>query len=439
MFGTINGLLPLFTLKPLAMDGMDRKIEKKYRLFSKRNIWIFAGSIIVLFVFYNLVFGDKSSKLNVETEKISIAPITKDVFQDYIAVIGTVEPIQTIYLDAIEGGRVEEIMRDEGSKLRKGDVILRLSNVNLVLDISNNEAQVARAINELRTARLLMVQQQMNSESQIIESERLLKSQARAYNNNKALYKEQHISKEEFELSKESYQATVQKLDLLKEIQHQDSIFRSIQIKSLETSVNSLSNNLEIIKQRMENLKVKAPVNGELASLNPEIGEVVTYGTRIGTINILDSYKLRVEIDEHYIARVNRGLVGECDFAGVPYPGKVTKIYPEVQGGRFYVDMIFTEKVPTAIRIGQTSRIKLELGESKQAILIPRGGFYQSTGGQWVYVIDQSGQFAYKRDISIGRQNPRYYEVLNGLEPGEQVIISSYDTFGDVDKLILKN
>jgi HlyD family secretion protein len=186
-------------------------------------------------------------------------------------------------------------------------------------------------------------------------------------------------------------------------------------------------------------LNLKAPVDGELATLNPEIGEIVTYGTRIGTVNILDSYKLRVEIDEHYIARVNRGLTGDCDFAGSPYPGVIKKIYPEVQSGRFYVDMVFTAEIPAAIRIGQTSRIKLELGESKQAILIPRGGFYQSTGGQWVFVIDETGEFAYRRDISIGRQNPRYYEVLAGLEPGEQVIISSYDNFGDVDKLILKN
>jgi len=421
------------------MDGMDRKIEQKFKLFSRRNIWIFLGAVFTFLVFYSLVFGDKSSKLNVETDKISISEIKKDVFQDYIAVIGTVEPIQTIYLDAIEGGRVEEILLEEGSMLKKGDIILRLTNTNLILEISNNEAQVARAINELRTARLLMVQQQMNSESQIIESERLLKLQERAYNNNKILYKQQHISSEEYEQSKEQYEATVQKLALLKEIRYQDSIFRSIQVESLEASVNSLTKNLEIIKGRLESLNLKAPVDGELATLNPEIGEIVTYGTRIGTVNILDSYKLRVEIDEHYIARVSRGLTGECDFAGSPYPGVITKIYPEVQTGRFYVDMEFTGDIPGAIRIGQTSRIKLELGESKEAILIPRGGFYQSTGGQWVFVIDVTGEFAYRRDISIGRQNPRYYEVLAGLEPGEQVIISSYDNFGDVDKLILKN
>jgi len=421
------------------MDGMDRKLEKKNKFFSKRTLWISILSIIILMVAYNLIFGDKSSKLNVEIEKISIAEIKKDVFQDYIAVIGTTEPFQTVYLDAAEGGRVEEIIRDEGSTLEKGDEIILLSNDNLILEISNTEAQVARAVNELRTARLLMVQQQLNSESQLIETDRLYRQQSRAYENNKTLYKEKHISYEEFEQSKEQYNASSQKLELLKKIMIQDSIFRNIQVNSLETSVNSLIKNLEIIRGRLDNLLVKAPIDGELATLNPEIGEVIGYGTRIGTMNILDSYKLRVEIDEHYIARVSTGLVGDCDFASTAYPGRVVKIYPEVTSGRFYVDMIFTENTPAQIKIGQTSRIKLELGESKQAILVPRGGFYQSTGGQWVYIIDESGEFAYKKDISIGRQNPRFYEVLSGLQVGDQVIVSSYDNFGDVDKLILKN
>ncbi len=421
------------------MDGMDRKIEKKFKFFSKKTLWISITSIIVLLVAYNLVFGDKSSKLNVEIEKISISEIKRDVFQDYIAVIGTVEPIQTIYLDAIENGRVEEIIREEGSMVKEGDPIIRLSNDNLILEISNTEAAVTRAVNELRNARLLMIQQQLNSESKIIETELLLKMQERAYKNNKLLYEQNHISYEEFEQSKEQYEASQRTIKLLKEIQYQDSIFRAVQVESLESSVSSLTKNLEIIKGRLDNLNIRAPVDGELATLNPEIGEVVNYGTRIGTINILDSYKLRVEIDEHYIARVSKGLTGDCDFASTPYPAVIKKIYPEVQNGRFYADMIFTKDTPPQIKIGQTSRIKLELGESKEAILIPRGGFYQSTGGQWVYVIDPSGVFAYKRDISIGRQNPRYYEVLGGLDVGEQVIVSSYDNFGDVDKLILKD
>ena len=421
------------------MDGMDRKIEKKFKFFSRKTLWISLGSIAILFVAFKLIFGDKSSKLNVETEKISIAEITRDIFQDYIAVIGTVEPIRTIYIDAIESGRVEEIILEEGSKLKKGDVILRMSNNNLILEISNVEAQIVQAVNQQRTAQLTMVQQQLSSETQLIETIRLLAQHERAYKNNIKLFEEQLISREEFDQSKEMYDATSRRLTLLKEIQYQDSIFRKVQIESMEASVVSLNRNLQIIKSRLDNLNIRASVDGELATLNPETGEVVTYGTRIGTINILDSYKLRVEIDEHYIARVNRGLTGECDFASVSYPGKIIKIYPEVQNGRFYVDMEFTSGIPPQIKIGQTSRIKLELGESNEAILIPRGGFYQSTGGQWVYIISEDGSYAYKRDISIGRQNPRFYEVLGGLEVGEKVIVSGYDNFGDVDKLILKD
>jgi HlyD family secretion protein len=421
------------------MDGMDRKIEKKFKFFSKKTLWISLGAIAILFVVFKLIFGDKSSKLNVETDKITIAEIIKDVFQDYIAVIGTVEPIQTIYIDAIESGRVEDILLEEGSMLKKGDIILRLSNNNLILEISNVEAQIVQAVNQQRTAQLTMVQQQLNSETQLIETVRQLAQHERAYKNNLQLYEGQHISREEFDQSKEMYEATKKRMDLLKEIGYQDSIFRKVQIESMEASVISLNKNLEIIKSRLDGLNIRAHVDGELATLNPEIGEVVTFGSRIGTINILDSYKLRVEIDEHYIARVNRGLTGECDFASTPYPGKIIKIYPEVQGGRFYVDMEFTAGIPPQIKIGQTSRIKLELGESKEALLIPRGGFYQSTGGQWVYVVNEDEGYAYKRDISIGRQNPRFYEVLGGLEVGEKVIVSGYDNFGDVDKLMLKD
>jgi len=255
------------------MDGMDRKIEKKFKFFSKKTLWISIVSIIVLLVAYNLVFGDKSSKLNVDTEKISIAEITRDVFQDYIAVIGTVEPIQTIYIDAVERGRVEEILKEEGSMLKKGDVIIKLSNNNLILEISNVEAQIARAVNDQRNARLTMVQQQLSSESQIIETERLLAQHERAYRNNEMLYEQNLVSYEEYAQSKEMYDASRKRLKLLKEIQQQDSIFRMVQIESMDVSVSSLTKNLEIIKGRLDNLNIRASVNGELATLNPEIGE----------------------------------------------------------------------------------------------------------------------------------------------------------------------
>lgn len=419
------------------MSGMDKKIEQKG--IPRKVIWYMVFGALLLAVLGVIIFGDKSSKYNVDVSRITIEEVKQDVFQDYITVQGTVEPITTIYLDAVEGGRVEEILIEEGNMVKKGDVIIRLSNDNLLLEITNSEAQVVRAINELRTARLQMDQTRLRYKEQIINLEITVTQNRRMYENNKLLREQKHISREEFDQSKEAFESSDELLDLLIENYRNDSIYRSIQISSLEKSVESMEQSMEIIQRRMENLNIKATVDGELAILNPEIGQVITYGTRVGTINILDSYKLRVDIDEHYIARITRGLNGECDFASNPYTGVITKIYPEVQGGRFAVDMVFTDKVPEQIRIGQTSRIRLQLGESKEGILLTKGGFYQTTGGQWVFVLDPTEEFAVKRDISIGRQNPRYYEVLGGLEPGEKVIVSSYQNYADHDKLILKH
>jgi len=420
------------------MDGMDRIIEKRKGL-SRKTIWILVSVVVFLVLIGTIIFGDKSSKYNLDASRVTIEEVQRDVFQDYITVNGNVEPSTTIYLDAVEGGRVEEILHEEGSELKKGDVILRLSNNTLLLEITNSEAQVFRTVNELRTARLQMDLQKLNYQQQIIELRKKVAQEQRLYENNLILIGEKHISQEEFEQSKESYFSSKQMLALLKENYRNDSIYRTIQISSLETSVNSMETSMKIIRQRLENLNVKAPVEGELATLNPEIGEVITYGTRIGTMNILDSYKLRALIDEHYIARVQTGLIGDCDFAGKVYQARISKVYPEVQNGQFAVDMVFTGEVPEHIRIGQTSRTRLQLGESKVGVILPKGGFYQTTGGQWVFVLDPSGEYAVKRDIVIGRQNPKYYEVLEGLEPGEKVIISRYDNFSEHDKLILKN
>jgi HlyD family secretion protein len=418
--------------------GMDRKLEKK-GFINRKTIWYFVFGALMLTVLGIIIFGDKSSKYNVDVSRITIEEVKEDVFQDYITVQGTVEPITTIYLDAVEGGSVQEILIEEGNMVKKGDVIIRLNNDNLLLEITNAEAQIVRSINELRTARLQMDQVKLNYKQQIIELQMTVAQAKRLYNNNIVLREQGHISREEFDQSKESYESSDELLALVLENYKNDSTYRSIQISSLEASVRSMETSMEIIRRRMDNLNIKATADGELASLNPEIGEVVTYGTRVGTINILDSYKLRVDIDEHYIARIQRGLYGECDFASTPYTGVITKIYPEVAGGRFAVDMVFTEEVPEQIRIGQTSRIRLQLGESKEGILLTKGGFYQTTGGQWVFVLDETEEFAVKRDISIGRQNPRYYEVLGGLEPGEKVIVSSYQNYADHDKLILKH
>ena len=392
-----------------------------------------------MLAFIKIIFGDTSSKLNVDTEKITIREVVYDKYQDYISVNGTVEPIKTIYLDAIEGGRVEELLIDEGNMVQKGDVILRLSNTNLLLEISNNEATVSRAINDLKATQINLENQKINSETRILDLQYQLLQLKRTVEQNNLLIKGNHISKEEYEYAMEQFELTIKQLELQKQKYQHDSLYMRSRMRADEESIRRMQKNLELVSDRLENLYIKAPVNGELASLNPEIGEVVSHGSRIGTINILDSYKMRVEIDEHYIARINRGLKGDFEFAGNNHHLIITKVYPEVRNGAFAVDMEFTSNIPSQIRIGQTARIRLELGATEDALLLPKGGFYQSTGGQWVYVVTESGNQAVKREIRIGRQNPRYYEVIEGLQQGEKVIISNYDNFGNMDKLILKD
>lgn len=417
---------------------MDRPIEKKNKI-NKKTIWISIFIVIGILVIYTIFFGDKSSKLNVDRDKVSIQEVLKDQFKNYIAVSGEVEPIKTIYLEATEGGsRVEEIIIDEGNMVEEGEVIVKLSNTSLILEISNYEALVSRTSNELRQARLAMEQQTLNSKSQLLDLQTTILQQKRAFEKNKILYKDDHISKEEFVISEEQYELSKKRLELLRENLRKDSIFRSVQVSALSNSLERMQSNLELVQERLESLNYRAPVSGELASLALEVGQVISRGERIGQVNILDSYKLRVDIDEYFISKVTRGLSGSCDFSGNAFEAKITKIYPEVRNGRFYADMEFVNNIPETIRIGQTSKIKLELDKPKIAVIIPRGGYYQTTGGQWIYVVHPSGTYAYKRNISLGSQNPRYYEVISGLQPGEKVVTSGYDNFGDADKLIFK-
>jgi len=417
---------------------MDRIIEKK-KWTVKRIFWFSFIGIIAILIIYNIFWGDRSSKLNVRTERITIAEIKEDFFQDYITITGTVFPIRTVFLDAIEGGRVEEIYIEAGSMVEEGDVILKLSNTNLHLSIMNREASLAEQMNNLRNTRLLMEQNKLGLRRQLLELDYSLSIQEREYENKKDLYEKNFISDKEFTDIKERYEYLMDSRELVIENQKQDSLFRAVQIKQLEESVERMEENLILVRQKLDNLNVKALVSGELAFVNAEIGEAKSAGERLGQINVLDSYKIQANIDEHYISRVNVNLPGEFVFTNETYKLKTTKIYPEVRNGRFSIDLEFADNYPQNIRIGQTFRVKLELGQSKVALLIPRGGFFQSTGGQWIYVLDDTESFAEKRDIRLGSMNPRYIEVLEGLEAGEKVVISSYDNFGDVDKLILKD
>jgi HlyD family secretion protein len=422
---------------PIKEREMDRKIEKKK--WPPKKIAIYTISAIVVFLFiYTLIFGDSSSKLNVQTERLTISTVSIGPFQEFIPVTGNIVPIKTVYLDAIEGGRVETKFIEEGALVSTGEEILKLDNTNLHLDIMYREAELFQQINNLRNTRLEMEKTRLSLKGQLVELEYEIAQQNRLFDRSKEMYNKNLISKQEFEQVQDRYYYLLESKKLTLESHKQDSVFREVQISQLEASVQRMQANLEIVKTKLENLIIKAPITGQLTSLNAEIGESKSPGERLGQIDVLDSFKVRVDVDEFYIARIEIGKTGSFDFAGKTYQVEIRKIYPEVQNGRFAVDMYFGEEVPQGIRRGQTLHIRLALGDLSEATLLARGGFYQKTGGQWVYVLDKSDDYAIKRDIKIGRQNPQYFEVLDGLKPGEKVITSSYETFGDNEKLVLK-
>ena len=417
---------------------MDKKIEKK-KWTPKRILTYGGGGLLFIFIIYLLIFADKSSKLNVESDRITISEVKYGPFQEFIPITGTVQPIKTFFLDVSEGGRVVKKFVEEGDFVNVGDPIIKMDNAELTLSVIYNQANVFSQINSLRSTRLSMEESKLNLRSQLLDIEYDLMDKRRTYENDKVLFEKNLISKNEYDRAKEQYDFAVQKRDLTLETFKQDSLFRTQQISQLEQSVETLQSNLGVTKTQLENLTVRAPIKGQLTALNAEIGQSIARGENLGRIDVIDSNKVRASIDEHYIARVMPGQMGEFTFNGKDYRLIIKTVFPQVTNGRFEVDMHFVGVVPNGIRRGQTLQIKLELGEPDKAITIDRGGFYQTTGGQWIFVVDKSGDYATKRNIKLGRQNTNSFEVLDGLKPGEKVITSSYETFGDVDKLILKN
>jgi HlyD family secretion protein len=417
--------------------GMDRKIEKK-KWPPKKIAAYAAGGLFVILVLYVFLFRLSKSTLNVKTERITVSTVTRGPFQEFIPVMGNVLPINTFYLNAVEGGRVEEIYLEAGSFVKKGDKILRLANTNLLLDIMWREAELFQQSNNLRNTRLSMEQNRLKLNQDLAEIENELQQQKRTYERYKELVKDNLISEHEYELAKDQYDYLIKKKELTIESQQNDLEFRQGQIDALEASLKRMQDNLEIVKQKQENLTIRAPISGHLTALDAEIGQSKSPGQPLGQIDVLEGFKVRAAIDEHYIARVETGRKGEFDFAGKSYRLVVKKIYPEVKEGRFEVDMDFAGAEPEEITRGQTLHIRLELGDISEAILLPRGGFYQTTGGNWAYIVDESENVATKRKIRLGRQNPQVFEVLEGLEPGDRVITSSYESFGNMDRLVLK-
>lgn len=416
---------------------MDRIIENKSKK-RRRILWISLSVVVVGLVTYMLFFADHSSKLNVERDKLTIADVIEEEFLDYMTATGTVEPLTTVYLDAVEGGRVEQILIEEGSMVNQGDIILRLTNPDLNLRILTSQADLAEQENRLRDTKIMMEQQRIELRRQIIQYEFDLIKLNRTYQTNKTLFDQGLISELEFQLSKENFELTQQTIQLFREKSVQDSLFRRTQVKSLESALDRMQDNIELVKDKLESLNVKAPVTGQLGSLEAEIGQTIIAGYRLGQIHILDNFKVSAEIDEHWIDRIKTGLPATLERNDQNFNLNIIKVYPEVRNGRFQVDFEFSGTKPENIRTGQTYRINVELGQPIKAIQVLKSGFFESTGGQWIYVVDPSGEFAVKRTIRTGRMNPRYYEILEGLQPGEKVIVSSYSSFGNNDKLILK-
>ena len=419
---------------------MDKVIEKKKGIaaaFTKKSVkWWALGAFVILVVV--LLLTGRRSVLRVDGSTILTGTARQGEFNDYIRVSGQVQPMTTVQLSPTEGGNVQRIVVEEGSHVNEGDVIVVLGNENLDMQILNSEAELAEKENILRNTMISMEQQKLSVRQEKLSLQIEVRRARRAYEQNKALYEEKLIAKEEYLKASEDYELAKDKLELVTDRERQDSLYRSVQIAQMHESLENMRLNMNMIRRRKENLSVKAPISGELGLLDVELGQSVAAGAKIGQINNLDSYKIEAQIDEHYIDRVAPGLEATFERQNEKYSSVIRKVYPEVRDGKFKADFRFEGQQPENIRTGQTYYLNLQLGQSAEAILIPRGSFYQNTGGKWVYVLNADGTKATKRSVRIGRQNPQYYEVLEGLAPGDKVIISSYDSLGDKDELLIK-
>ncbi len=417
---------------------MDKIIEKKtgWRVaFTKKALPWWLGALLAAFIIY-LIARPNNKTLRVDKDTVTISTAVKGEFNDYIRISGRVQPMTTIQLSPQEGGIVEQILIEEGSRVKAGDPILLLNNDNLDLQILNSEAELAEKENILRNTQIQMEQQKLDVRQNVLEYGTQVDRLKRAYEQQKALYEDKLIAKEDYLKAEEDYKLALQKYDLIRERSKQDSLYRGTQIDRMEESLENMQLNMQMIRKRKSNLIVRAPIDGELGLLDVVLGQSIASGTKIGQINSVGTYKVEAQIDEHYIDRVVDGLEATFERQGETYSTVIRKVYPEVRDGKFKADFKFDGEQPDNIRSGQTYYLNLQLGQPEEAVIIPRGTFYQKTGGKWIYVVNKDGNKAVKREIRIGRQNPQYYEVLEGLEPGERVITSGYDTYGDSDVLV---
>lgn len=416
---------------------MDRAIPKK-KWTTKKVITIGVILVVAFLIGGSIYYASGGSRLNVNTERITISEVKKGAFREYIPVNGIVMPISTIYLDAVEGGRVEEIFAEDGAMMKKGDPILRLSNTDLEFSLANQETSVFNLLTQMRISGNAATQNTIMKLNQGTDVENLYREAKRVYELNKQLYGSQAISLQEFRQSENNYNYALQKKKLTEQILKQDSLSGKEELAQAKESFKRTQEALKIMRRKVEDLVVRAPVDGQLTSLAAEPGQNKNKGERLGQIDVITGFKVRVEIDEHYIARIYPGLTGEFGLAGKDYRLRIHKVYSQVKNGKFQVDMTFESGLPKDIRRGQSLQIRLTLSDESQALLLSRGGFYQQTGGNWVFKLNEDGTAAYRVDVQLGRQNPDYYEVLSGLKPGDRIITSGYDAYMNTQELILK-
>lgn len=416
---------------------MDIQIEKK-RGPKASHIAMAAGGVAVAALILWAVLGDHKKTMRIDSSNAIIATVTRGEFNDYMRVNGQVAPISVVQLSPEEGGIVREKVAEEGAKVKAGDVILRLSNSNLDLQILNAEAELAEKQNLLRNTQVTMQQDKLSNEQERMQLTMDTERKHRTASQYERLYAERLISHEKYLQAKEDYELSARKLQLVEERLRQDSIYRSVQMEQMEDNLANMRKNVLLIRERKAKLDVTAPIDGELGLLDAELGQSISAGQMVGQISDLSDYKIEAKIDEHYIDRVVSGLPAQFDKQGGKFNLRVRKVYPEVRDGRFRTDFVFDGERPDNIRTGQTYYIDLQLGEPTECVMIPRGTFFQATGGQWIFVLDAEGKHAYRRNIRIGRQNPQTYEVLEGLEAGEKVITSGYEAYGDCEELIIK-
>jgi HlyD family secretion protein len=416
---------------------VDRKIEKK--TWTRKRILTITGIVaLAALIASSIVLTAGASKLNVDTERITISEVRKGAFQEFIPVNGVVLPFTTIYLDAMEGGRVEEKLVEDGAVVRKGQPILRLSNTDLELSLVNQQTSVYNLLTQMQIARNAAQQNTTTKLNQMTDVDNTLKEARRIYELNKTLYEKKAIGLQEFRQAENNYNYQLEKKKLTEQILSQDKSSNAQQIAQAQQSYNGSQTALNVMRKKVGDLIVRAPIDGQLTSLDAEIGQSKNKGERLGQIDVLNGYKVRVDVDEHYLTRVVIGLMGETTFSGKTYKLRISKVYTQVANGRFQVDMQFVDGVPDGVRRGQTMQIRLALSDETQALLLAKGGFYQQTGGNWVYKVSSDGHTAYRADVQLGRQNPDYYEVLSGLQPGDRIVTSSYENYGSMQELVLK-